>query len=80
MVKEFLKLHGEGLGVHMLEAETYRQYAADCARIAAKMDVKDRRILLEIAEAWTMRADEAERRRGKSDGQHKGDGNAVGSE
>jgi hypothetical protein len=57
----------------MLEAKTYRQYAADCVRIADKMDAKDRRVLLEIAEAWTMRAEEAERR-GKPDGKASQDG------
>lgn len=52
----------------MLEAKTYRQYAANCIRIAEKMDAKDKAILLEIAQAWQMRADEAERREGKADG------------
>ena len=52
----------------MLEAKTYRQYAADCIRIAEKMDAKDRAVLLEIAQAWQMRAEEAERREGKPDG------------
>jgi hypothetical protein len=52
----------------MLEAKTYRQYAADCIRIAGKMDAKDRAVLLEIAQAWQMRAEEAERREVKSDG------------
>ena len=46
----------------MLEAKTYRQYAADCLRIAEKMDAKDKQVLLEIAQAWEMRAEEAERR------------------
>jgi hypothetical protein len=63
----------------MLEAKTYRQYAADCVRIAEKMDAKDRRILMEIAEAWTMRAQEAERRTHPADGKarHDGDGSGV---
>lgn len=56
----------------MLEAKTYRQYAADCVRIAEKMDAKDRKVLLDIAQAWTMRAEEAERREFKPDG--RGDG------
>jgi hypothetical protein len=55
----------------MLEAKTYREYAADCIRIAEKMDAKDKKILLKIAEAWTMRADEAERRKNKMDGKSK---------
>jgi len=61
----------------MLEAKTYRQYAADCIRIAEKMDAKDKKILLKIAEAWTMRADEAERRKYKKDG--KGDNSDHGA-
>jgi hypothetical protein len=63
----------------MLEAKTYRQYAAECVRIAEKMDTKDRRVLLEIAEAWTMRAQEAERRQHTGDGKarHGGDGTEV---
>jgi hypothetical protein len=59
-------------GMNMLEAKTYRQYAADCVRIAEKMGAKDKKVLLEIAQAWQMRADEAERREVKPDG--KGDG------
>jgi hypothetical protein len=66
----------------MLEAKTYRQYAADCIRIAEKMDAKDRRVLLKIAEAWTMRAQEAERREHSVDGldgkaSHTGDGSEI---
>jgi hypothetical protein len=60
----------------MLEAKTYRQYAADCVRIAEKMDAKDKKVLLEIAQAWDMRAEEAERREIKPDG--KTDGKADG--
>ena len=45
----------------MLDAETYRRYAAECVRIASKMDAKDRKTLLEIAEAWEARAHDAER-------------------
>ena len=44
----------------MLDAETYRRYAAECVRMASKMDAKDRKTLLEIAEAWEARAQEAE--------------------
>jgi hypothetical protein len=62
----------------MLEAKTYRQYAADCVRIAEKMNAKDRKVLLEIAQAWEMRAEEAERREIKPDG--KSDGAACGSQ
>jgi hypothetical protein len=52
----------------MLEAKHYRQYAADCVRIAQKMDDKDKAILMKIAEAWEMRAVEAERHDKKTDG------------
>jgi hypothetical protein len=45
----------------LLEPKTYRQYAADCIRIADKMDAKDRKTLLEIAAAWEARAAEAKR-------------------
>ena len=36
----------------MQEAVTYRQRAVDCIRIAEKMSESDRKILLEIADAW----------------------------
>ena len=55
----------------MLEAKTYRQYAADCIRIAEKMNTKDKQTLLKIAAAWNMRADEAERRENKIGGRGK---------
>jgi hypothetical protein len=45
----------------MDEKEKYRQYAAECRRLAAKSPAKDRAILLEIAEAWIACADGAER-------------------
>ena len=45
----------------LLDPQTYRRYAAECVRIASKMDAKDRKTLLEIAEAWEARAKEAER-------------------
>jgi hypothetical protein len=45
----------------LLDAQTYRRYAAECLRIASKMEAKDRKTLMEIAEAWEARAQEAER-------------------
>ena len=45
----------------MQTAKTYREYAADCRRLAEKMEKKDRPVLLNMAEAWDARADEAER-------------------
>jgi hypothetical protein len=45
----------------MQKAKTYREYAADCRRLAETMEKKDRPVLLRMAEAWDARADEAER-------------------
>jgi hypothetical protein len=44
------------------DSEKFRQYARDCIRLAEKMDAKDRQTLLQIAEAWQMRAREVEKR------------------
>jgi hypothetical protein len=52
----------------MLESKKYRQYAKECVRIAASMSGKDRRTLLDIADAWEARAVEAESKGPKSDG------------
>jgi hypothetical protein len=46
----------------MQDAQTYREYAKDCIRIAQSMNSKDKAILLKMAEAWEDRAREAERR------------------
>ena len=45
----------------MKDARTYREYAADCIRIAKGMNPNDREALLKMAEAWEERAREAER-------------------
>jgi len=45
----------------MKDAKTYREYAADCIRIAQSMDARDRETLLKMAEAWEDRAREVER-------------------
>ena len=45
----------------MKDAKTYREYAADCIRIAKGMNPNDREALLKMAEAWEERAREAER-------------------
>lgn len=50
----------------MQHPETYRRYAADCMHIAKRMSEASKKILLEIAEAWEMRAVEAERVETKS--------------
>ena len=45
----------------LLESQKYRQYAADCVRLAQTMASTDKQALLEIAVAWETRAQEAER-------------------
>jgi hypothetical protein len=50
----------------MKDAKTYREYAADCIRIAKLMNPVDRKALLDMAEAWEDRARDAERA-GKED-------------
>src|SRR6476469_10144391 len=47
--------------VALLESQKYRQYAADCVRLAQTMASTDKQTLLEIAVAWETRAQEAER-------------------
>jgi hypothetical protein len=44
------------------ESEKFRNYAAECIRIASQMSGKDRQALLEIADAWETRAQDAERK------------------
>lgn len=51
----------------MQDAKTYRQYAADCARMAQKLNGEDRKILIRIADAWEQRALEAERQQKAKD-------------
>jgi transcriptional antiterminator Rof (Rho-off) len=53
--------------VIMKDAETYRNYAADCIRMANLLRDNDRDALLKMAEAWEERAKEAENRGKKSD-------------
>jgi len=45
----------------LLGSQKYRQFAADCIRLAQTMASADKRTLLEIAVAWEKRAQEAER-------------------
>jgi hypothetical protein len=52
----------------MKDAKTYREYAADCMRMAKVMNPKDKAALLKMAEAWEERAREAERQENKPDG------------
>ncbi len=58
----------------MQEIEQYRQFAADCRRIARRMNEKDKEILMRIAEAWDSRIQAAEQRANKSNGQSNYDG------
>jgi hypothetical protein len=44
----------------MKEAKEYREYAADCLRLAAKATAKDKEILMRMADAWRLRAEYAE--------------------
>lgn len=45
----------------MKDAKTYREYAADCRRMAKQAQAKDKEALTKMAEAWDERAQEAER-------------------
>jgi hypothetical protein len=47
----------------MKDANTYREYAADCRRMAEIMNEKDLEALLKMADAWEDRAQQAERRK-----------------
>ena len=53
--------HGFAEEVGMQNSKNYWQYAADCRRMARGMNAKDSQILLQMAEAWELRAKEAER-------------------
>ncbi len=44
----------------MKDAKMYREYAADCTRMAQSVNAEDRVILLKMAQAWEDRAREAE--------------------
>jgi len=44
----------------MRDAKTYRQYAAECRRLAATMSGSNKETLLKMASVWDERADEAE--------------------
>ncbi len=47
----------------MQEVEKYRQYAADCRRLAERTANSDKDVLLKIAEAWDKQALIAEAKR-----------------
>lgn len=46
----------------MTSVEKYREYAEDCRRIAKQLPPEQKKILLEIANAWTRCAVEEERK------------------
>jgi hypothetical protein len=48
------------------DAKKFRDYAAECRRLAQRASDKDRKVLMEIAEAWIVCAEEAERKEGIS--------------
>jgi hypothetical protein len=45
----------------MQEGEKYREYAAECRRLAEKASNADKQALLKIAEAWDQQAKFAKR-------------------
>jgi hypothetical protein len=63
----------------MKKSQTYREYAADCVRIAKSMSAKDRETLLEMARAWEDRARDAERQE-KERQENKADGDKADSD
>jgi hypothetical protein len=58
-----LRFLSEAEEADMKDATTYREYAADCRRMAKLMNPKDQEVLLKMAAAWEDRAKEAERRK-----------------
>lgn len=51
-------------------AKKFRDYAAECRRMAHRASEKDRKVLIEIAEAWDVCAEEAARKEGSSRRNH----------
>jgi len=43
-------------------AQRFRDYAAECRRLAQRASEQDRKVLIEIADAWISAAEEAERK------------------
>ena len=43
-------------------AKKFRDYAAECRRLAQRASEKDRKVLMEIADAWIACTEEAERK------------------
>ena len=57
--------HERGSG--MDDPSIYRKYAEECKRLAQSMSPADRKVMLEIADAWLACAEKTE---GKSIGKH----------
>lgn len=51
-------------------AKRFRDYAAECRRMAQRAPEKDRKVLMEIAAAWDVCAEEAERKDGMTGRAH----------
>ena len=51
----------------MDDPTTYREYAEECKRLAESMSLADRKVMLEIADAWLACAKQTE---GKSAGKN----------
>jgi hypothetical protein len=58
---------GKPKRAEMRDPATYRRYAQECRRLASTMPQENRRTLLEIAEAWSKLAEEAERQTSTKD-------------
>jgi hypothetical protein len=51
----------------MDNAKKYREYAAECFRLAQRASENDRKVLMEIAQAWISCAEDAERKEKPAD-------------
>jgi hypothetical protein len=49
-------------GASMDDPDRYKKYAEECKRLAKTMSLADRKVMLEIAEAWLICAKEAEKK------------------
>ena len=49
-------------GASMDDPDRYKKYAEECKRLAETMSPADRKAMLEIAEAWLVCAQEAEKK------------------
>jgi hypothetical protein len=49
------------------DAKRFRDYAAECRRLAQRASEKDRTVLMEIADAWIACAEETDRKEKKVD-------------